>query len=354
MKKSGQKIHKTDFSTKIAKINNSLLETLKKSNVIENYFYDEDFILINGECIKTMNGLINSGVKVDHIITDIPYGTIQGLSIEGWKNSGTVPTWDSPIDLNAMIPNCFNISKANSNLLLFSQEPMTFKLIEASNMYQKYTLSNKLIWVKNNHANGFAAKTTPVNYYEEVLLFRKKLDESNSIKLRTYFKNILGYLGIERKKIMEELGQGLDHCFRFENRTFYIPTEKNYSALIERYKIDKMPGFIPYIKLKKEWDDENKTVFNLPKNQKIYKNVLEFSKDSKNIHPTQKPLDLLINLLNVFSNEGDTILDFTSGSGSTGIACYKSNRKFLGIELDKGFFEKSVEWFLDTKAKIKI
>jgi DNA modification methylase len=117
------------------------------------------------------------------------------------------------------------------------------------------------------------------------------------------FKNMLLFIGIERKKIMEDLGQGLDHCFRFENRTFYIPTEKNYSALINKYKIDEMQNFIPYNQLKRQWDEENKTVFNLPKNQKIYKNVLGFSKDSKNIHPTQKPLDLLINLINVFTNE---------------------------------------------------
>jgi site-specific DNA-methyltransferase (adenine-specific) len=229
---------------------------------------------------------------------------------------------------------------------------MTFKLINSTIEYQKYALSNKLIWVKNNHANGFSAKTTPVNYYEEILLFRKNLDETNSIQIRLYFKNMLEFIGLDRKIIMEKLGQGLDHCFRFSNRTFYIPTEKNYNALIETYHINKMPDFLDFQILKRMWDGENKTVFNLPKGVKIYKNVLEFKKDTNNIHPTQKPLDLLKNLIQVFSNEGDRILDFTSGSGSTGIAALSVNRKFIGIEMDKDFYLKSIQWYLDKKNNL--
>ena len=244
-----------------------------------------------------------------------------------------------------MMHNCFNISKTNANLLLFSQESMTNNLINGANYYQKYSLSNKMIWIKNNHANGFSSKTTPVNYYEEILLFRKKLDETNSIKIREYFKNILNYTKKTKKEIMKETNQGLDHCFRYSNRTFYIPTLKNYNILIEKYKINKMPGFVSYKKLKDNWDKENKTIFNLPGDKKIVKNVFEIKKDQNNIHPTQKPQKLLEELIKLFSNKDDYILDFTAGSGSTGIAAINLSRKFIGIELDDNFYKEAIKWY---------
>ena len=73
------------------------------------------------------------------------------------------------------------------------------------------------------------------------------------------------------------------------------------------------------------------------------RNILEFSKDRPSIHPTQKPVDLLKYLLFTYTNEGDTVLDFTMGSGSTGVACKETNRNFIGIELDEKYFEIAKE-----------
>ena len=345
---------RTDFSQKKTQITESLLKELKDNGVIKDYYYDDTYILINGECINTMTALSKAGVKVDHIITDIPYGTVQGLSIEGWKNKNAIPQWDCVLNNMDMLECCFNISKANSNLLLFCQEPLTTQLITATNDFQKYALSNKMIWVKNNHANGFNAKTTPLNYYEEILLIRKALDESNSVELRDYFRRLSEYIPDDRKTIMSKINQGLDHCFRFTHRTFYVPTEKNYQALIDMYHIDQMEGFIPYNELKQRWDDENTTVFNIPEGQKIVKNVFEFAKDTDNIHPTQKPVELLEYLISLFSKEGDLILDFTSGSGSTGIASNNKKRRFIGIELDENFFKASIEWHERENNSVKL
>lgn len=336
---------KTNFSKKNHKISRKVLKQMQEKGIIKDYYYDSKFVLINGECITTMNYLIEKNIVVDHIITDIPYGTVQGLSIEGWKKKGNIPTWDYPIDVKSMIDSCFKISKANSNMILFSQEPMTFKINYELYIFQKYSISNKMIWVKNNHANGFSAKTTPLNYYEEILLLRKTLDESNSIEIRKYFKKMLKYCGGDKKAIMDKLGQGLDHCFRYANRTFYIPTEKNYNALIREYRIDEMKDFISYKTLKQKWDEENKVIFNIPKGEKIVKNVFEYKKDQNNIHPTQKPLALLSSLINIFTNEEETILDFTCGSASTGISAIQNNRKFIGIEYDEEFYKKALEWY---------
>jgi site-specific DNA-methyltransferase (adenine-specific) len=72
-------------------------------------------------------------------------------------------------------------------------------------------------------------------------------------------------------------------------------------------------------------------------------NVLEIGFESKErkdrFHPTQKPVALLEYLINTYSKEGDTVLDFTMGSGSTGVACRNTGRDFIGIELDKAYFE---------------
>ena len=71
--------------------------------------------------------------------------------------------------------------------------------------------------------------------------------------------------------------------------------------------------------------------------------MLEFAKVSKPTHPTQKPIALLEYLIKTYTNEGETVLDFTMGSGSTGVACINTGRNFIGIELDEGYFKIAQE-----------
>ena len=231
-------------------------------------------------------------------------------------------------------------------MLLFCQEPYTFELQYNLSVYQKLKLSNKMIWVKDNHANGFQAKTTPLNYYEEILLLRKDLDENNSLGIRDYFKRILEYTGKTKKEILEETNQGLDHCFRYMNRTFYLPTEKNYNLITEKYDLRNMEGYREYKDLYEEYSKENDLVFNIPEDRRSVKNVFEFAKDRNNIHPTQKPQGLLKELTRIFSNKEDLVMDFTCGSGSEGMACISEGRRFLGIEKDEEYFEKAWEWYI--------
>jgi len=82
------------------------------------------------------------------------------------------------------------------------------------------------------------------------------------------------------------------------------------------------------------------------------RNIIRFSSDKQksSLHPTQKPVALLEYLIKTYTNEGETVLDFTMGSGSTGVACVNTGRKFIGCELDKGYFDiaekriDSAEW----------
>jgi len=83
--------------------------------------------------------------------------------------------------------------------------------------------------------------------------------------------------------------------------------------------------------------------FNLPHGAKYKSNVLEYRKDYTGHHPTQKPVALLADLVETYTNEGDTVLDFTMGSGSTGVACANTGRKFIGIEMDADFFQVATD-----------
>lgn len=92
-------------------------------------------------------------------------------------------------------------------------------------------------------------------------------------------------------------------------------------------------------KVQDEYAKKYASVFNLWQGGKSKSNVLEYAKDNDGYHPTQKPVKMLEDLIQTYSNEGNTVLDFTMGSGSTGVACINTNRNFIGIELDKGYFD---------------
>ena len=85
------------------------------------------------------------------------------------------------------------------------------------------------------------------------------------------------------------------------------------------------------------------------------RDVLEFATDKQklNLHPTQKPVALLEYLIKTYTNENETVLDFTFGSGSTGIACLNTNRKFIGIEMDEGYFNIAKDRLETTLTKQK-
>ena len=89
-----------------------------------------------------------------------------------------------------------------------------------------------------------------------------------------------------------------------------------------------------YGKVKKEWS-QSITYTNYPHNILRFSNVV----GKKAIHPTQKPVDLLEYLIKTYTNSGELVLDFSMGSGSTGVACAKTQRDFIGIELDEEYFD---------------
>ena len=128
----------------------------------------------------------------------------------------------------------------------------------------------------------------------------------------------------EGKAVLQDSARGKD--------VFILVDVTNHSITY------KMNGFINYEQMKKMNKRANR-VFNLPENSKIKSNILKYKKDYQGLHPTQKPIALLEDLIKTYSNENDVILDNCMGSGSTGVACVNTNRNFIGIELDDTYFD---------------
>jgi site-specific DNA-methyltransferase (adenine-specific) len=146
------------------------------------------------------------------------------------------------------------------------------------------------------------------------------------------------------------VGQKADHFFRVDSTQFSLCTEKTYNELIDVFKIDSMNGF----KVFEELDRINSafnSVFSLPHNAKFKSNVFQYKKDYDGFHPTQKPVALLEDLIKTYSNEQDVILDFTMGSGSTGVASLNTNRKFLGVEMNEKYFDIGVNRMQESTIK---
>lgn len=83
------------------------------------------------------------------------------------------------------------------------------------------------------------------------------------------------------------------------------------------------------------------------------KDILEFSSESITIHPTQKPVALMEYLIKTYTNEQESVLDFTVGSGTTGAACVNTNRKFIGIEQDEKYFKIAKERIINRKVNLE-
>ena len=237
-----------------------------------------NYKLLQGDCIEQMK-TIETG-SVDAIITDPPYGT-------------TACKWDSVIDFDLMWEQLNRIIKPNGAIVLFGAEPFSSALRMSNIKNYKYD------WFWNKKIpTGFAlVKKQPMRQVENILVFYKKQPTYN----RQWLKK-------DKKHQRKNRGKGLI---------------KDTSKESEVYNNMKL-------KYSDEFDDTKKNPIN----------IIEFTKTNHNkIHPTQKPVALMEYLIKTYTNENETVLDFTMGSGSTGVACVNTNRNFIGIERDNKYFE---------------
>jgi len=238
--------------------------------------------LINDDCLKAMDKLIDDRIIVDAIITDPPYGT-------------TACKWDTVIPFSEMWQKLNKLIKPNGAVVLFGSEPFSSALRMSNIKRYKYDW----IWEKER-GTGFArANKQPMRKHELISVFYKKQPY--------YFSQ------------GEKLAKPYSHV---------LPISKSAS--------DKISGT--------GVDINGKRINKLHTHTKKH-TILKISREpnSKKIHPTQKPVELMEYLVKTYTKKNETVLDFTMGSGTTGVACKNTKRNFIGIELDNGYFEIASE-----------
>lgn len=306
---------------------------------------------MQGDCLEVMKTIPDG--SVDMILTDPPYGT-------------TACKWDSVIPFESMWVELKRIIKSNGVIVLFASQPFTTKLIHSNMEMFRYSW----VWEKEQGVNFLSANKQPMKVHEDIIIFytdlggqRGAASEYNPI--RDYLKNERKLAGLTAKKAKNILGNTMGGHYFTNGVQFCIPTEENYKKL-------QSTGFfsLSYSELKR-WCDELELNIKTPTYnpqmtigvpyvsgggnsgevtsgvQKIqtkntgtrYPRSIQKFKRETGLHPTQKPVALLEYLIKTYSNIGDVVLDFTMGSGSTGVAAKNLNRSFIGIELDHNYFE---------------
>lgn len=233
--------------------------------------------LYQGDCLEIMKDIPDNSINL--ICVDLPYGS-------------TELTWDKHINFKDMWDDFNRILSIKGNIVLFSTQPFTTKLINSNPSMFRY----EIIWIKSR-PTGFAnANYRPMRKHENILVFTKSSTSTAGNIHANY--NPQGLIVKERKIKRSSRGYQGE---RNNSKDEYISKYTNYPTTI--------------------W---------------------EFASEGKTIHPTQKPISLMEEIVKTFSNEEDLVLDCCMGSGSTGVACLNTNRKFIGIELDEKYFDISI------------
>lgn len=217
--------------------------------------------------------------SIDLILTDPPYGT-------------TACKWDSIIPLDLMWKELKRITKSNSAIVLTAAQPFTSILVSSNLKMFKYDW----VWRKPKGTGHLNAKKQPMRDKEDILVFYDKQCVYNPQKtIGTPYKNKAGKNHNGTSSMTESYGSYTNK--REDNNGFRYPKQVQDFPVVER----------------------------------------------GTVHPTQKPVELMEYLIKTYTNEGDKVLDFTMGSGTTGVAAKNLNRDFIGIELDKKYFEIAEE-----------
>lgn len=307
--------------------------------------------LYQGDCLELLKSIPDG--SVDLVLTDPPFGTMKGQGKSPAARSLCLDNcdWDVKLPTVEMFEELSRVLRPNGKCVLFGQEPYTSELINEE--IPSMPFAYRAIWLKNTTGNPLKCNKAMLCRYEDILIFAKihpKHDFEGVHPLRNYSKMVFDFIGMTKKALIDVLGQRVDHFFRFNSTQFSLCTESTYTEIVNLFHIDSMEGFKPFEELQeidtkyredliKNMNEQCPSVFNLWQGNKSKSNVLEYAKDMDGFHPTQKPVKLLEDLIQTFSNTNDIVLDFTMGSGSTGVACVNTGRRFIGMEIDGGYFE---------------
>jgi len=235
--------------------------------------------LWQGDCLDLMAQIPDG--SVDMILCDLPYGT-------------TACKWDTVIPFEPLWEQYKRLIKKNGAIVLFGEEPFS-SVMRLSNLAGfKYDW----VWDKKNTSGFVNAKLKPLKSYETICVFSDGMTANGSKNNMPYFpQGLIPYGKTVDTTRPKNLGR--DNA----------PARKSHSA------------------------EHFQEFTNYPKQ------IVEFAKENAKLHPTQKPVALCEYLIKTYTNEGETVLDNTMGSGTTGVACLNTGRNFIGIEQDQKYFE---------------
>ncbi len=317
-----------------------------------------DFKLMHGDCLELMTGIPDG--SVDLVLIDPPYN-IGKAKWDKFKKNQYVEF------MGNVFQEIQRVLKENGSFYFFHNDFL--QIVELQNYINKNTdfvFKQFLVWNKRfNEAtnkgflDGFCEVEGLRNYQlmaeyclyytfqDETGLTTVMLDTNNFSSLRKYFKELQEWLGLSLKRINEKLcHRKAEHCFYWKTTQWNLPTSETYQELIDIFNIKNWTGFREYESLRQEYESLRYTFNNL----KQHHSVMNYEIAKKQGHITPKPVSLLEYLIKTSSNEGDKILDCFMGSGSTGVACVNTGRKFLGIELDKQYFDIAVKRIAEAEA----
>jgi len=244
--------------------------------------------LMLGDCLERMKEIPDA--SVDMVLADPPYGT-------------TACKWDSVIPFEPMWEQLKRIIKPNGAIVLFGSEPLSSALRMSNIKNYKYDWT----W-KKSKPNGFQhSKNKPMKAIENIMVFSKAPMGHKSLlgnKRMQYNPQNLKESGLKKVKECSHRGATMGGEGLKSSRPNQIGIE-----------------YMSYT--------------NFPNDYLEYANIIGV----KALHPTQKPVALMEYLIKTYTNEGETVLDFVMGSGTTGVACKNLNRKFIGIEKDETYFK---------------
>ena len=250
--------------------------------------------LMKGDCLELLKEIHNE--SVDMVCCDLPYSVL--------NRANPYAQWDNEIDMEKLWPELHRVCKSNAAIALFGQGFFSAKLIMSNPKEYRYAL----IWDKVNRPTGFLdAKRRPLRIHEDILVFYAKQPTYNPQMTYGPVCHKRGKAGNAR------LENGKNRCYGNFSQTPSVITNEKYPTTI-----------------------------------------LRFEKEHKNFHhPTCKPVALLEWLIRTYSNEGETVLDMTMGSGSTGVACVNTKRDFIGMELTEEYFEIAKKRIHDAEIECK-
>jgi len=235
--------------------------------------------LVNADCFDVFPFIEDK--SIDAIICDLPYGT-------------TACKWDSVLPLDKLWAGYNRIIKPKGAIILTASQPFTTTLIESN----KNNFAFAWVWDKKFGANFVQAKRQPIKTHEDILVF------TNGGMQPNYYPQM-----IKRDKPIKKGGNKQSDAIpiaRTENAKLFGEQGKEY-------------------------------------NEKYPTSIVQFDvRKGRGLHPTQKPVELMEYLIKTYTNEGDTVLDNTMGSGTTNLACLKLSRKSIGIEKEKQYYDVAV------------